>query len=519
MDDEQRCWLLVGFLKRLEPWRVRRNDEHIVNRYRSGSRARVRAHLVLDGVDVELRREGTYEGGALAWVTSTDELRGDDAEARLRSALSIRPGEDVRRQLLSSALLQQDVMREVLEERPADRYQQLAALLGLEELSEFSKATRARADHLATVTRDARARLTEAESRSRSIKEELLQLEREMPLAADVKKQRDRIVEALAELAPVLTIAPMPATSADAAVVQQAARDVGTQLSRLISSFGEIQRRRAAHPAPDSAELERRRARANEARQNLTFAEGSATAAEMALAEAVDASSRMTALAVAALDLLGATCPVCGQDIDRDHVDAHLRSRIEGEDEHLQPLAEAARQAREIVTTRQREVEIAEGELAPLVAAARASEDAEHEYRDWLGECATWPDEEALPLTFADLAPIRKGDLEAGRTELVALRSAWTHAGELAAVLRLDATDERIVQLRATAKVLEETVVARKEDMQRASVGEQHAKVLQRAAVRAVGSVAESLAPTVRDIYSRLDPHPAFTGFDVAVET
>ena len=283
MDDEQRCWLLVGFLKRLEPWRVRRNDEHIVNRYRSGSRARVRAHLVLDGVDVELRREGTYEGGALAWVTSTDELRGDDAEARLRSALSIRPGEDVRRQLLSSALLQQDVMREVLEERPADRYQQLAALVGLEELSEFSKATRARADHLATVTRDARARLTEAESRSRSIKEEILQLEREMPLAADVKKQRDRIVEALAELAPVLTIAPMPTTSADAAVVQQAAREVGTQLSRLISSFGEIQRRRAAYPAPDSAELERRRARANEARQNLTFAEGSATAAEMAL--------------------------------------------------------------------------------------------------------------------------------------------------------------------------------------------------------------------------------------------
>ena len=70
--------------------------------------------------------------------------------------------------------------------------------------------------------------------------------------------------------------------------------------------------------------------------------------------------------------------------------------------------------------------------------------------------------------------------------------------------------------------MLEETVVARKEDMQRAS-GEQHAKVLQRAAVRAVGSVAESrfrsLAPTVQDIYSRLDPHPAFTGFDVAVET
>lgn len=62
-------WLLIGTLERLEPWRVRRNAEHIVNQYRAdaGEPARVTAALDVDGRSVELRRSGRHDSSQLEW--------------------------------------------------------------------------------------------------------------------------------------------------------------------------------------------------------------------------------------------------------------------------------------------------------------------------------------------------------------------------------------------------------------------------------------------------------------------
>ncbi len=47
-------WLLLGSLRRLERWRVRKNAEHIVNRYRGSEPAVVEAGILVDGRLVRL---------------------------------------------------------------------------------------------------------------------------------------------------------------------------------------------------------------------------------------------------------------------------------------------------------------------------------------------------------------------------------------------------------------------------------------------------------------------------------
>src|SRR3954466_6155049 len=50
-------WLLLGSLERLEPWRTRRNTEHIVSAFRPDDAAVVSAAVRLGGDVVELRRQ------------------------------------------------------------------------------------------------------------------------------------------------------------------------------------------------------------------------------------------------------------------------------------------------------------------------------------------------------------------------------------------------------------------------------------------------------------------------------
>ena len=135
-------WLLLGSLERLEKWRVHRNDEHIVNSYRGSEPAVVEAELELQGRRIHLRRQGRYDVGLLEWESDGVAARGDDAERKLSDALGARAGQDIRGLLMTSALLQQDVVREVLEDKPAERYRHLAALLGLERAPERSRPRR-----------------------------------------------------------------------------------------------------------------------------------------------------------------------------------------------------------------------------------------------------------------------------------------------------------------------------------------------------------------------------------------
>lgn len=214
-------WLLLGSLQRLERWRVRKNDEHIVNRYRGSEPAIVEAELEIAGRGIRLRRQGRYDSGFLEWHSEEVSLHGEDAERRLEEALTARPGQDIRRLLMTSALLQQDVVREVLEDKPAQRYEQLPALLGLDELGAFDTAVRSRAERLAAAGKAARRDLETAEDEAQRLRAQIETLEQSVRLADDVRQAREGIASHVEALAPTVVVSPLPATSADAALLQQ----------------------------------------------------------------------------------------------------------------------------------------------------------------------------------------------------------------------------------------------------------------------------------------------------------
>src|SRR6478735_1321956 len=76
-------WLLLGSLQRLEQWRVRKNAEHIVNRYRGSEPAVVEAELSVNGSRVRLQRRGRHDSGVLEWHAEDGVAYGEEAELRL----------------------------------------------------------------------------------------------------------------------------------------------------------------------------------------------------------------------------------------------------------------------------------------------------------------------------------------------------------------------------------------------------------------------------------------------------
>ena len=131
-------WLLLGSLGRLASLASRRSGEYIVNRFAgAGASAKVSAQLGLDGREVTVIRTGDHKTTALQWIDGDRTLTDDEAEQALCEALLGDPEMSLKDMVLNSGVLQQDVVRAVLEDEPKNRYRHIAALLGLEEIAGF----------------------------------------------------------------------------------------------------------------------------------------------------------------------------------------------------------------------------------------------------------------------------------------------------------------------------------------------------------------------------------------------
>lgn len=512
-------WLLLGSLDRLARFRVHKNDEHIVNRYRASDLAVVEAELDIRGQRIRLRRQGRYNDGLLELQSGNGSLHGQDAERRLQEVLSSGSGQDARQLLMSSALLQQDVVREVLEDKPTERYQHLATLLGLDQLGVFETEVKKRSARMSEAGQAARAALKVAEDRAETLQVRIGNVEANRRLAADVKAASTSITARLANLSPIVRLEPMPATGAEAAVAQSSAQIVGTELADL------AQRRRALDDAqstfvpPDSEALHRLTAAVADSEEVIKQLAESSAAADEQLAEATKRASQLIALAADAIALLGPTCPVCGQDIDPGHVEHLLQERIAAAGPNelgaaLQKAEDARRnldRARSQLTERQQE-------LAPLAAAQQRREELDRSQQNWSREAAAFATPEASSLSLAQLDAIHAGELDAIDRTVETLRLVWAATGDLVAALRSDASEVQLADAQADLRRAQEAVVVQRDAASLASKQEEEGKLLQRAATRAVAAVTERrfkrLQPTAQDIYWRLDPHPSFTTFD-----
>jgi DNA repair exonuclease SbcCD ATPase subunit len=135
-------WCLLGSIQRLEGLRARRNVEHIVNQYRLSQRAFVEIDMVIRGRALTIRRSGDHTGSTLEFIEpGSNAIFGSDAEVALEHLL-MPEGLTLEMALATSGLLQQEVMRAVLQAKPADRYRHISTVLGLGALEDFEEAVR-----------------------------------------------------------------------------------------------------------------------------------------------------------------------------------------------------------------------------------------------------------------------------------------------------------------------------------------------------------------------------------------
>jgi DNA repair exonuclease SbcCD ATPase subunit len=516
-------WLLLGSLGRLASLASRRSGEYIVNRFAGASAtARVSAQLQLDGREVTVTRTGDHKTTVLQWLDGGQSLTDDEAERALHEALLSDPEMSLKDMVLNSGLLQQDVVRAVLEDEPKNRYRHMAALLGLEEIAGFEGEAKRRAEEQDKVAKRARDAHAEAEQQLRSVEGDLVRLEARLSTQPVIAGARARLESKLAGSNTSFEISELPMQATDAISLGQMARRVRATADDLVLEDAKLREQEGNLPDVHSEELVEMQSSEEKAKHELAEAQH---AVDEALARQRDAerrASQLGELATHAMPLLGEHCPVCQQKIDVADVEKHLRELIDTGGENLPALvantAEAQQQLSK-VDLALRELEAKRLQLQTAVnqvAAARVTR--EH----WQRGC------EQLASSEIRLRPDERRAISAGELSgLARLRASAEQlaaiADELASLLGTSGLAEEAERLREQANTLRQAVTELSEHAAQSSRLAGDAKTVSVAATQAITGVTRDrfarLQPLVDDIFARLAPHPAFTalGFEMGV--
>lgn len=503
-------WLLLGELQRLVPFRARKNSEHIVNTYHVPEPAFVAGTFRRGPEAVTAIRRGN-------WETSTLEVRmenwrafGTEATETLREFLC--RGSDVPMEVLlqNAGMLQQDVMRHVLEAHPSQRHEYISALLGLGSLEGLHSAAGEAAKDLKQRARIAQAELDDA-VKTATVQAQRVQAVMDATVEdAAVEAARGALREELDRLG---AVAPVAVQNSDSLTTLSAEIRI---IRDFIASTESVQEDLAGLATlPSMEDLNRSRVELevqlsaiadgiDDAREGLRGAENALRSAEERAAE----FDRLAALAAA---LLTEVCPVCEQPIDPEHVAERLRSRAaDGGKLELIRNGLAARQ-RDVERLRREEEAVKQSlsEITALIAGRRRLEGLRAELDATFLRLKARS--RALVLRLEDVDQVQAMNWSDARAALMSLAGQVEHvqnlersAGDVATIERLDAelAASRVSQVRLEARVLEVTSRAREVDKLAKLIAEARAAVTERR--------FQAIQPLVEDIYSRLDPHPTF---------
>jgi DNA repair exonuclease SbcCD ATPase subunit len=518
-------WLVIGSLSRLEPWRARRNTEHIANAFRAEAPAIVTVGLRVGEQEVEVQRRGRHDGGVLTWTDPEGVFRGEDAQRRLAAALLPIGGDQsqLKRLLMTSALLEQDVVRAVLEDKPGNRYQHLESLLGLTDVRSFEVAARKRADRLAEAGRVAREEAAKLEASQHRSRDRANALRAQQATAPDAQQARSELAKRLRPFESVMEVlGELPATAADALLLQTNSAELADRLEQFERRLMVIVEHAAALPAEGEDDLESRVSVARDAALAAAEARSVRDEAEAAYEAASHRSESLAALAQAALPLLGERCPVCEQEIVREDVDRHLRELIKRGGAEL-PTLDAARQAaRAAFTQAEGREQRADSQVAAVRTQVEQRQRTEIE-RSQLAEevraAVNWARDAGVELLLGTKLEALEGS--AFSSSIEALRALSRAMADLSTVLRALPTGDEIAAAEGELRRLQPLAVEARQRASEASAREEEARTLQRASTRAAAAVADirfrDLAPLIGDIFSRLDPHPVFKALDFAL--
>lgn len=517
-------WGLLGSLERLESLRARRNVEHVVNQYRLGHKASVEIDLSLPAGSVTVRRTGDQGGSTLELRRMGEpSLFGDEAEEALRSILLPDAELTLESALTTSGLMQQDVMRRVLEAKPADRYRQLSTVLGLGALEDFEEAARSVAKQASEREKNARAErarladtLRQTQVRSEAAQARLAT----RPQVAAIREEAFGTLEATPEGISLSSSAVtldgpddvrLAATAfGHAADIVESAQTLTSQAFQLRTGLGE---------APTEEQVSGLRAEVARAQAARDAAEAARGAAQGQLNAARRTAADVAQLAALAVPMLSDDCPVCGQRIDRDLVERELRERAEATGTILElqqafvelantfsRTAAAATTAREVLAAAEQQA----GRWRQVHSADVAADAAVDALAENIKVVKFDRYDVAL---FADVAAPALEYFRRARRALHDLLETFDRQSDQGAV------DRAAAEIRS----LETALASSEEQLTAESARSKKLQALSEQTLEARVEVTQdrlrSIQPLVANIFQRLDPHPAFKTVEFEMDT
>ncbi|MFX1821792.1 AAA family ATPase [Pseudarthrobacter sp. CC4] len=517
-------WVLVGKIERLEALRSRRNVEHIVNQYRIGRKASVEIDLSLPAGQVMLRRTGD-QGGSTLELSRRGEapLFGEEAEAVLRRILLPSSELSLHSALSTSGLMQQDVLRSVLEAKPTERYRQLSTVLGLGALEDFEDATK-------SVAKQASEREGQVRNERSKLAIALKQAEERLETAQARLASRPQIEAVRDEVLNRLRATPAGVSFSDLDVnlelpddVRLAATAFGSAIDLVDSAHALVRRasqlREGLGDPPNTDTIDALRADVEQAEANKDAAEALRGAAQSQLNAARLTAAEVAKLAALAIPMLSDDCPVCRQSIDREHVERELIQRAEATGTLLELEKSFVERTNDF------------SEASTVASAASdALAGAEQQVERWrASSTADRAAAVAIEALAADIALVRfdKYTTESfgsvavpvleyfrgARRVLHDLLETFDRQSDQGSIERAAAERTSLEASLAAAQGQLATETARSEKLQ--ALAE---KTLE-ARVEVTESRLRSIQPLVADIFRRLDPHPAFKTVEFELDT
>lgn len=519
-------WVLIGKIERLESLRARKNVEYIVSRYRHGSKATVEVDLRLTSGRVTLRRTGDQGGSTLELSgQSGQKLYGDEAEVELRRLLVSAQALTLESALSTSGLMQQDVLRSVLEAKPAERYKQLTTILGLGRLEAFEEATKVLVVDAGERVKYARVDFERSQNALKAARDRIEIATVRLASGPQIDAMRSEVGELLFATPAGVVVDPTQIQFRRPEQVRNCAALYARRAVELETLLAHADRmillgRETPSPLRDVEKLQHDLGRAIAARSD---AEASRSEAQTRLNSARLAAADVAKLAALAVPMLTSQCPVCGQSIDATHVERELLAKAQATGVLLE-LETAFRSANN------RWVEAGAALLAAqqdLDEALRQNQSADElkMLRLSIGHAIEGLSDRKSPLhlnslsnhedasTLKRVAQIAADYVRTARQPLYDLLEAIDRSADQSALERAEAELHSIQAEHdeLNLQVLDAEARARRvKDLADATV-DGRVEVTERR--------LRSIQPLVADIYHRLDPHPAFKTVDFELDT
>ena len=510
-------WLLLGDVPRLRSNVLKKDEDYISNRYASGPPF-VEGDLVSSQGKVRVSRRGLGKAMQVQVDRHDDKLVGEPAQDWLNQAIG-GSGNAKHAEMLRRYLLQQDEMREFLGADTNDRYEFVAALTGMEQLTQLDSQMTEELAALRKGTREFEGKVKEAEGELGSVKESTSDA-REM---LDQRRSLQIEPQGVAERARDALGTEIPGTAKGSELldsIENRSSAIEAQLEQLVEfERRELRARERLKGAPKESlaalprVIEQVEAQAA-SEKNLS---DELSSAEQALREAEIRANKAEKLAALALEQIDGPCPVCGQEHHLESTRKRLDEML-GQAPGLFDLIQSVdRQRRRLADSRKERADL-ESKLTSLnrIAEERAQVEG---VLDQVVDLRRIAREQLLSL-------ISPGSGAASDLELPVRAESFKQTIDSVArdLRRVLDTELRVGQASKRARTLDQQVTHREERLgelqgklsaqkRRVSRAVRARRSLGEKLIEVTGEVANTSTSLINEIYLRLDVHPTFREF------